>query len=1300
MRPITLQQQRGALARLAALFAKRGEREANLRSRETELAAATRQQFEEQESLAQHQFAARQTLLERKYKDSREAIFRQYELAGFKLAQEEEQFVAQAEQEHAEQREAGKALCQHQCQKIQHTYKTESQKPRAEYVKFKQHADAKAAEIRSLLAQAQKIVRRRCEWPQEPAPPSPPLPGHSSQQYVERYTAAMQRAYQQVYALQNLRSARFLEDGWPVLVFLFAIPVLAYPAWLLLHAYGWAIAADLAGALLLALAGRQIARPIARRQTLRLVPELQTATAQAQGELAAAVQAAHEEGERKHEELSEQRHCDIDAAKAEWKQTRRGLKAEHAARALRTGATFAARREAIEEKYERQFQQLEEQHPPQVARVQQEFAAQVAERVEQLRQRQAADAAKLANEWSVLAERWSAGLGEVLADMAEMSAACEARFPPWSRTEIASAKADEATALRFGRCELRLDELSGGMPAAEKLQSPPRAVELPAVLSYPDCPSLLLKSEGAGRDAAAAALQNVMLRLLTTFPPGKVRFTIIDPVGLGQNFSAFMHLADYDPRLVTSRIWTESAHINQRLADLTEHMENVIQKYLRNEFASIQEYNADAGEVAEPFQILVVANFPANFSDEAARRLVSIAASGARCGVYTLISTDQKLKQPRNFDLADLEKQAATLVWDEGQQRFAWHDAEFRNLRLMLDEPPGDERFTELVKAVGQRAKETARVEVPFEAVLPPVDGWWRGDSRGEIEVPLGRAGAKKLQSLRLGKGTSQHVLIAGKTGSGKSTLLNALITNLAAYYSPNELHFYLIDFKKGVEFKAYATHELPHARVIAIESEREFGLSVLERLDVELKRRGDLLRQAGVQDLAAYRNAKPDAVLPRILLVIDEFQEFFTSDDKISHEAALLLDRLVRQGRAFGIHVLLGSQTLAGAYSLARSTLGQMAVRIALQCSETDAHLILSEDNTAARLLNRPGEAIYNDANGLLEGNHPFQVVWLSDHQREMYLQRSASMARERGLALEPATVFEGNVAADPSVNVQLRQVLQAPAATAATAPRAWLGAAVAIKDPTCATFRRQTGSNLLIVGQQEELVQGMLANSVISLAALSASVSRLLILDGAPPDSPSAGFWSRFAGHLPGGAKVVAPREAAAAVRELAAEVDRRIAGGDAPNESVYLLVYNLARFRDLKKSDDFGSFDDAPAKGADKQLLTILREGPAVGVHTIVWADSYSNVSRWLDRQALRDFDQRVLLQLSASDSSQLMDSPGASKLGTHLAFYFSEEMGRAEKFRPYAVPTADWLSWVQQQLAARNPQEKRPDPAVVN
>src|SRR5262249_44540357 len=235
------------------------------------------------------------------------------------------------------------------------------------------------------------------------------------------------------------------------------------------------------------------------------------------------------------------------------------------------------------------------------------------------------------------------------------------------------------------------------------------------------------------------------------------------------------------------------------------------------------------------------------------------------------------------------------------------------------------------------------RVEVPFEFIAPSPDRYWAADSRAGIDVPLGKAGATKRQHLTLGQGTSQHVLIAGRTGSGKSTLLHALITNLALNYSPDEVDLYLIDFKKGVEFKVYATHGLPHASVVAIESEREFGISVLQRLDREMRERADRFRDAGVQDLQGYRNARGAPPPPRALLIVDEFQEFFVEEDKVAQEAALLLDRLVRQGRAFGVHVHLGSQTLGGAYALARSTLGQMAVRIALQCSEADAHLILS---------------------------------------------------------------------------------------------------------------------------------------------------------------------------------------------------------------------------------------------------------------------------------------------------------------------------------------------------------------------
>ena len=331
---------------------------------------------------------------------------------------------------------------------------------------------------------------------------------------------------------------------------------------------------------------------------------------------------------------------------------------------------------------------------------------------------------------------------------------------------------------------------------------------------------------------------------------------------------------------------------------------------------------------------------------------------------------------------------------------------------LTLEQAAAAERCTELLQQVGEEAVRPAgrgAVRVDHAAARCLVD---RRQPRRHPRAarPLRRQGK---QYLELGQGTSQHVLIAGKTGSGKSTLLHVLITQLAMFYSPSEVELYLIDFKKGVEFKTYASLSLPHARVVAVESEREFGLSVLQRLDAELSRRGELFRNAGVNDLASYREYAADAArklphLPRILLIVDEFQEFFIEDDKLAQESSLLLDRLVRQGRAFGMHVLLGSQTLGGAYSLARSTIDQMAVRIALQCSEADAHLILSRDNTEARLLSRPGEGIYNAMHGLLEGNHLFQVVWLNDAKRDELLKQMRDLSRQREDFLTPI-VFEG---------------------------------------------------------------------------------------------------------------------------------------------------------------------------------------------------------------------------------------------------------------------------------------------------
>ncbi|HVS40339.1 MAG TPA: FtsK/SpoIIIE domain-containing protein, partial [Gemmataceae bacterium] len=777
--------------------------------------------------------------------------------------------------------------------------------------------------------------------------------------------------------------------------------------------------------------------------------------------------------------------------------------------------------------------------------------------------------------------------------------------------------------------------------------------------------------------------------LLTSIPPGKVRFTILDPVGLGQNFAAFMDLADHDDLLVTSRIWTETSHIEHRLADLTAHMENVIQKYLRDRYPTINDYNAMAGEVAEPFRILVVANFPTNFSADACRRLVSIVQNGPRCGVLTLISVDRKQPMPEGFQLSDLRQAGVRLMWNE--DHFTWEDPDFGRFPLTLEATPDPALSAHLLDKIGRLSRAARHVEVPFEFIAPALDKWWTTDSRAGVDVPLGRSGATSRQHLRLGQGTAQHVVIAGKTGSGKSTLLHALITNLALLYSPDEVELYLVDFKKGVEFKAYAVHSLPHARVIAVESEREFGLSVLQRLDAEMKSRGERFRATGAQDLKAYREAEPTARAPRILLIVDEFQEFFTEDDRIAQDAAQLLDRLVRQGRAFGLHVLLGSQTLGGAYSLARATVDQMAIRIALQCSEADAQLILSADNAAARLLSRPGEAIYNDANGLVEGNNPFQVVWLSDERREEYLTQISDMAVSQGTQAPPPVVFEGNAAADVGENHLLRQLLAEAALQERTssnpALRAWLGDALAINDVTAAFFRRQNGSNLLVVGQQDQAALGLFTAAVVSLAA-QAPGARFHLIDGRQAEPAASGPWARLPDVLPREVRLAGWRGAAAVVAALAAELEQRQKQPEAEAPPVFLVVHGLQRCRDLRRREDdfgFGRTGDGPPEPA-KQFADLLRDGSGLGIHILVWCDTYLNLTRSVDRAGLRELAMRVVFQMSIADSSNLIDNPLAGKLGAHRALFASEEDGRLEKFRPYGPPSDEWLDWVKQQLHA--------------
>ena len=285
---------------------------------------------------------------------------------------------------------------------------------------------------------------------------------------------------------------------------------------------------------------------------------------------------------------------------------------------------------------------------------------------------------------------------------------------------------------------------------------------------------------------------------------------------------------------------------------------------------------------------------------------------------------------------------------------------------------------------------------------------------------------------------------------------------------------------------------------------------------------------------------------------------------------------------------------------------------------------------------------------------------------------------------------VFEGAIPADMTQN-HLLQKLWRQTSKPTAMWSAWLGDAVAIKDPTSATFRKQSGSNVLILGQQEEIA---IALTVSSLVSLSAAVDPALaepsihLVIGQALDAASEELVRQLIEILP--IRLWLPRDLGTLLNQLAEEIDRRSQGAGAPQ---FLFLYGIHRLRDLRRpDDDFGFSKKGDDKTPYRQFTHVLKEGPPVGVFTMLWSDTLVNLQRCVDRPGMREFDQRVLMQMSAADSSTLMDNPIASKLGPQRALFYTEDLGKIEKFRPYALPSVEWIKKLQASKPERTPADK--------
>ena len=152
---------------------------------------------------------------------------------------------------------------------------------------------------------------------------------------------------------------------------------------------------------------------------------------------------------------------------------------------------------------------------------------------------------------------------------------------------------------------------------------------------------------------------------------------------------------------------------------------------------------------------------------------------------------------------------------------------------------------------------------------VQPLDAPWSQSSRDGINFAVGTYGMSTIE-VTLGDELNQrhNALITGAVGQGKSNLISVVVHSLCQRYSPSEVEFYMLDFKEGVTLQAFAPDPhtgsfLPHARVLGLDADREYGVNVLRHLFAIYRQRMATFKASGVQNIRQYRLAIPRPSCP-----------------------------------------------------------------------------------------------------------------------------------------------------------------------------------------------------------------------------------------------------------------------------------------------------------------------------------------------------------------------------------------------------------------------------------------------------
>ena len=451
------------------------------------------------------------------------------------------------------------------------------------------------------------------------------------------------------------------------------------------------------------------------------------------------------------------------------------------------------------------------------------------------------------------------------------------------------------------------------------------------------------------RAAAEALVESLLLRVVGYFRPGLVHVHVWDVGRLTGSLPGLYPL---------TRTGLLTVHDPDGLEGLLEQLSDRIRlvhtRVLVGGHPSLKALAEETGQRAEPWVVAVLVGDGSPLKE--AELVQRVLRGGLAAGIsVVLLDIPMTIGTP----LESVQLRSAETL--DGPVTVATTSMTGSYVTVTPDPPLSRAEVIAACRAVADEHERWRSRVATFGELLPRKDeerdDWGRDESRTELCAPIGfHEGVQRAVKL---SDASPHALIGGPSGSGKTNLLLTWICSLAARYSPDELELYLLDFKEGVSFAQFAPGRkseswLPHARLIGvnINTDREFGLALLQHLAEEMRRRAEAAKAHEVTKLEELRKADEQGAWPRILAVIDEFQFLLGEKDAVTNQAVQLLEDLARRGRSQGIHLVLASQDVSGIQALwmRPAIVEQFVLRIGLP----RARRVLTETNDATMHLPR----------------------------------------------------------------------------------------------------------------------------------------------------------------------------------------------------------------------------------------------------------------------------------------------------------------------------------------------------------